>query len=235
MPVVRTLLRPVAVALLLAAGLLQPWAAPAAHACSMVASPTAKIPVSQATEEDRRWAINTGPDWVEVIQPRELEPDAVLFDGTAVATGALPPDADGYLAGAPTWTFRVERVLWGDLPREVVVVGGGPDGPCGGFATRLTGTSTRVAAMRDPDTGHLFGMIGRWAPPRRGALPALALPRWPAAPGGAALGTWLTPAFLAEIAILGLAALAGVVSLRSRELDLEERELALRERETRRD
>jgi hypothetical protein len=41
----------------------------------------------------------------------------------------------------------------------------------------------------------------------------------------------LTLAFLAEIAILGLATCAGAVYLRARELDLKERELVLRERE----
>jgi hypothetical protein len=151
-----------------------------------------------------------------------------------VATGALPPDAGQFLANSPTWTFRVDRVLWGDLPREVVVVGAYPGAPSGHLSpVYKTGISTRVAAMRDPDTGHLRGMIGRWTPPRPEPLPArsLSLPRWTATPGGAALATWLTLAFLAEIAILGLATLAGAVYLRARELDLEERALALRERE----
>jgi hypothetical protein len=61
MLIARAVLRPVAVALLLAAGLLLLWPAPAARACSVVASPTEKIPVREATDEDRRWVINTGP------------------------------------------------------------------------------------------------------------------------------------------------------------------------------
>jgi hypothetical protein len=116
--------------------------------------------------------------------------------------------------------------------RPEVVVAGAASAPCAFlFATYQTGISTRVTAWRDPDTGYLRGVSGRWAPPRPDPLPAHSLPPWPTAPSGAALATWLTLAFLAEIAILGLAALAGAVYLRARELDLEERQLALRERE----
>jgi hypothetical protein len=233
MPTVRPLLRRCTVALLLAAGLLQPWAAPAAQACTVVASPTAKIPTHLATDEDRRWIITTGPDWLEVVLPCELKADSVQFEGIAVATGIAPPEAGPYTQGAPTWTFRVERVLWGIVPPEVVVAGAQPGAPCGFLRGNYkTGISTRVTAWRDPDTGYLLGAAGRFAPPRPDPLTPYALPKWPAGPSGAGLGTWLTLVFLAEIAVLGLATCAGAVYLRARELDLEERELALRERET---
>jgi len=223
MPIVRAALRPVAVAPLLAAGGLLLGPAPAAHACSPIPSPTAEIPIQQATEEDRRWVIATGPDFLEVVLPRPLPPGSVLFDGTAVATRYSPR------AGAPTWTFRVERVLWGDLPREVVVVGDHPDGGCSlRVPSYQVGVSRRMAAVVEPTTGDLRPLLGRYEAPRLDPRPAHSLLGWPAASGGAALATWLTLAFLAEVADHGLAMLAGAVYLRARELDLEEREAARR-------
>jgi hypothetical protein len=98
---------------------------------------------------------------------------------------------------------------------------------------------------QDPRPGTLRGQNGRYEVlPGHGTGGALRtisvapasplrwlLPQWPAAQGGAGLGTWLTLAFLAGIAILGLATLAGAVYLRARELDLAERTMALQERE----
>ena len=199
MPDVRTLLRPVAVALLLAAGGLLLWPAPPAHAC---------LPGTE-------------------IMP--LPADAVVFEGTLLVEGTRLENGhvlpftifDG---GTWAYTVKVGRVLHGSVgPRAVVV---DPSGGSSCPKVRYEGVgSQRVIARPDPITGTLRPLLGNYVVP-----PA---PRfqWFASPSGAAFGTWVVLVFLAEMAILGLATLAGGVYLRARELDLEERELALRERE----
>jgi hypothetical protein len=251
MLVVRTLLRLAAIALLLAAGLLLLWPAPAAHAC-LPGWRIEDVPLSQVSPDQQRWAVAVGPDYLRVWWPDKLPKDAVVFEGTPVSTSRDPKSPGWQADGPQEWTFRVERVLQGDVPREVVVAGAEPGNSCYhlGPAYQL-GVRQWVVAIRwdmDPRRGTLRGQKGRFAEvlpdhatggaPRTISVvappaspPQRPVPQRPAALGGAALGTWLTLAFLAEIVILGLAALAGAVYLRARELDMEERQLALRERE----
>ena len=82
-----------------------------------------------------------------------------------------------------------------------------------------------MIARPDPITGTLRPLLGNYVVPPAPHFQGFA------GPSGAAFGPWVVLVFLAEMAVLGLATLAGVVYLRARELDLEERELALRERE----
>jgi hypothetical protein len=85
MPTVRPLLRRCAVALLLAAGLLQPWAAPAAQACT-IGIRQEFVPLSKATVDDFRWASAANRDYLTVNVPDPLPEGAVAFEGTAVST-----------------------------------------------------------------------------------------------------------------------------------------------------
>jgi hypothetical protein len=250
-------------ALLAVLGGLLLGAAPTAHACSVVAWRTERVPVDQATDEDRRWAIPSlsGPDYLELPQPRPLPPGGVLFEGTAVATGTRPPRHADW-GPAPTWTFRVEQVLRGDLAPEVVVVGGNPGSPCGHLGPRYpVGVRQQVGAVPDPATGEWLGIPGRYAalppepapvrptpapttvappapptpvPAQPPATPAPTLA--PVAPAGptvssGAYATQIALVFLAEVGVLGVVLTGAAVYLRARELDLEARELALRERE----
>jgi hypothetical protein len=96
-----------------------------------------------------------------------------------------------------------------------------------------------VVAWPDEATGELHGQNGRFAellgplpdPAPGGAPRSISVApgfQWVANPSGAAFGTWVVLVFLAEMAVLGLAARAGFVCLRARELDPAERELASR-------
>jgi hypothetical protein len=82
-----------------------------------------------------------------------------------------------------------------------------------------------VAAVPDPATGELGGLVGRHA-----ALPPDPPPARPtAAPAGQA--GRLARTALGVVGLLGLGLTAVATCLRWRELELEERALALRERE----
>jgi hypothetical protein len=161
---------------------------PLAHACvpggsvvdRRISWLTERVPVSQATEADRRWAspILSGPDYLEVIQPRSFPPGGVMFEGTVTEVGASPPDATGW--SRTMWThFRVEQVLRGDLPPEVVIVN--PGLPCTrGHVTYELGVRQQVVAAPHPVTGELHGLGGRYEDP-----PPIPGPTAPPPPGPA--------------------------------------------------
>jgi hypothetical protein len=174
--------------------------APTARACT-IGIRQEFVPLSKATVDDFRWASAANRDYLTVNVPDPFPEGAVAFERTAVAT-TLPPtlEAQYSMRVAPPWTFRVHRVLRGDLPREVVVVGGVGDG--GGDCSFLTptyrtGARQRVVARPDPATGHLRGFTGYYAellpdratgfpwgrscpcsPPGRRGPPPGGAPRW---------------------------------------------------------
>jgi hypothetical protein len=117
MPPVRPLLRRSAVVLLLAAGLLQPWSAPAAHACSCVPSGM-----------------------------RPADPGEVVFEGTVTDRHDPYASGPVISSGRPViWTFAVEYVLAGAVPGRVEVASAAAGPSCG--AVFAVGHRFRVVAV----------------------------------------------------------------------------------------
>lgn len=215
----------VALALLVAGGLLLGEPGPAARACTFPV-PIERIPASRATERDRQRAIAAGPDYVDVVRLAPLPVDAVAFEGTASAFEVVPDPGDP--AGGrrrARWTFTVERVVRGRVGPEAVIVDPAAGSPCGG-AHYASGTRQRVVARRDSATGELRPLLGAfdvpWGQPAE--PPAVVPPRGDASP--ARLAASVTLAFLAVIGALGIALIAAGTFLQAKALELQAREPA---------
>jgi hypothetical protein len=121
MPDVRTLLRPVAVALLLAAGGLLVWPAPAAPACQPGPPPP----------------------------PAPLPADAVVFEGTLLGDAQVVPGVRGTTTEGVVLarTFAVGRVLHGSVGLRAVIVDPHAGATC--FGLRYAQGRTERASASD--------------------------------------------------------------------------------------